>query len=145
MHKRIEGGISGPRAHSALSHRTLARAWRFLRSGLWIGETSAVFSSPNGIPQPCPIRRITSTRHEAALYPANGADYSGAGEGDNYGSYMSAVSNYLRDNRMGSCYWPMFRTGDSWSLTTLSGTGTTQSLSATNASGLARVKSAFNM
>jgi endoglucanase len=76
---------------------------------------------------------------------ANGADYSGTSEGDNYGSYVSAVSNYLRDNRMGSCYWPMLRTGDSWSLTTLSGTGTTQSLNSTNASGLARVRSAFNL
>jgi hypothetical protein len=74
-----------------------------------------------------------------------GIDYSGAGEGDNGGSYMSAVSNYLRDNQMGSCYWPALRTGDSWSLTTLSGTGTNQSLNITNASGVARINSAFGL
>jgi hypothetical protein len=76
---------------------------------------------------------------------AGGADYGGAGEGDNNGSFLSAVSTHLHDNKMGSCYWPVLRTGDTWSLSTLSGTGTNLSLTVTNASGLARVESAFNL
>ena len=74
-----------------------------------------------------------------------GADYSGTGEGNNNGSYVSAISTYLHNNKMGSCYWPVLRIGDSWSITTLSGTGTNLSLNVTNASGLARIKSAFNL
>jgi endoglucanase len=74
-----------------------------------------------------------------------GADYSGTGEGNNSGSFISAMSTYLHDNKMGSCYWPVLRTGDAWSLSTVSGTGTNLTLAITNASGLARVKSAFNL
>jgi len=74
-----------------------------------------------------------------------GIDYSGAGEGDNSGSFISAISTYLHDNTIGSCYWPVLRTADFWSLTTLNGTGTDLSLSITNASGLARVQSAWRM
>jgi hypothetical protein len=74
-----------------------------------------------------------------------GIDYSGAGEGNNNGSFISAISTYLHDNKIGSCYWPVLRTGDSWSLSTLSGSGTNLSLTITNASGLARVKASFGL
>ena len=74
-----------------------------------------------------------------------GADYSGAGEGDHNGSFISAISTYLHDNKIGSCYWPVLRTADSWSLSTLSGSGTNLSLTITNASGLARVKASFGL
>lgn len=63
----------------------------------------------------------------------SGIDYSGSGEGNNNGSYISAISTYLHDNKMGSCHWPVLRTGDAWSITTLSGSGTNLSLTVTNA------------
>jgi len=74
-----------------------------------------------------------------------GADYSGAGDGDHNASFITALSTYLRDNGIGSCYWPVLRTADTWSLTTLGGTGTTPSLTVTNTSGLNRVKAAFGL
>jgi endoglucanase len=74
-----------------------------------------------------------------------GIDYSGAGEGDHNGSFISAISTYLHDNAIGSCYWPVLRTADSWSLSTMSGVGTDATLTITNASGLARVQSAFGL
>jgi endoglucanase len=74
-----------------------------------------------------------------------GTNYGGAGDGDNNASFMTGISTYLHDNNMGSCYWPILRNGDMWSLTTLNGTGTALSLSVTNASGLARVESAFGL
>ncbi len=74
-----------------------------------------------------------------------GIDYSGAGEGDNSGSFISAISTYLHDNTIGSCYWPVLRTADTWSLTTLTGSDTNLALTVTNASGLARVQSAWGM
>jgi len=74
-----------------------------------------------------------------------GADYSGAGDGDHNASFITALSTYLHDNGIGSCYWPVLRTADPWSLTTLSGTGTNLSLTVTNASGLNRVKAAFGL
>jgi hypothetical protein len=74
-----------------------------------------------------------------------GTDYSGPGDGNNSTSFMTGLSGYLHDNGIGNCYWPMLRSGDAWSLTTLSGTGANLSLSVTNASGLARVKSAFGL
>jgi endoglucanase len=71
--------------------------------------------------------------------------YGGAGDGNNDTSFMTGISTYLHDNNMGSCYWPILRNGDMWSLTTLNGTGTALSLSVTNPSGLARVESAFGL
>jgi endoglucanase len=73
-----------------------------------------------------------------------GADYSVPGEGNNNGSFVTAMSQYLHDNQMGSCYWPVLRTADTWSLTTIAATGTNPSLTVTNASGLARITAAFN-
>ena len=74
-----------------------------------------------------------------------GTDYSVIGEGDHNASFITALSTSLHDNKMGSCYWPVLRTGDTWSLTTLNGTGANPSLTVTNASGLARVQAAFNL
>jgi endoglucanase len=74
-----------------------------------------------------------------------GADYSGAGDGDHNASFITALSTYLHDNGIGSCYWPVLRTADPWSLTTLNGSGTNLSLTVTNASGLTRVRAAFGL
>jgi hypothetical protein len=74
-----------------------------------------------------------------------GTDYSVIGEGNHNASFITALSTSLHDNKMGSCYWPVLRTNDTWSLTTLNGTGANLSLTITNASGLARVQAAFNL
>jgi endoglucanase len=74
-----------------------------------------------------------------------GADYSGPGDGDHNASFITALSTYLHDNGIGSCYWPVLRTADPWSLTTLAGTATNPTLTVTNASGLTRVQAAFGL
>jgi endoglucanase len=74
-----------------------------------------------------------------------GADYSGPGDGDHNASFITALSTYLHDNGLGSCYWPVLRTADPWSLTTLNSAGTDLSLTITNASGLARIQAAFGL
>jgi hypothetical protein len=74
-----------------------------------------------------------------------GADYSGAGDGNHNVSFITGLSTYLHDNGIGSCYWPVLRTADSWSLTTLNGTGTNLSVTVTNTSGLNRVRAAFGL
>lgn len=76
---------------------------------------------------------------------ANGADYSGPGDGELDASFMTGVSTFLHDNDLGNCYWPILRTGDLWSLTTLTGGETSLSLSVNNASGLTRVQSALRL
>jgi endoglucanase len=75
----------------------------------------------------------------------SGINYSLPNDGNHDGAYLTAMSGYIHDNHMGSCYWPLLRNGDSWSLTTLSGTGTQLKLTPTNASGLARVRYASGM
>jgi Cellulase (glycosyl hydrolase family 5) len=68
-----------------------------------------------------------------------GTNYDVTTDGDLYISYMNGVPDQLRSSGMGSCFWPGLRIGDSWSITTLKGTGTNLSLSVTNASGLDRI------
>lgn len=55
-------------------------------------------------------------------------------------AYMRAVSQQLRDWKMGSFYWPGLRDNDWYSMTTRSGTGANLNLTVSNASGLARMK-----
>jgi endoglucanase len=75
----------------------------------------------------------------------SGTDYSGPGDGDHETAFMTGVSSYLQDNDIGSCYWPLLRTADAWSLTTLGGDAENTVLSVNNATGLARVQSAFRL
>jgi hypothetical protein len=53
--------------------------------------------------------------------------------------YFQGITNQLRASGMGGVYWPGLRTGDSYSLLTLSGT----TLSVNNTSGLSRLQYAW--
>jgi endoglucanase len=75
----------------------------------------------------------------------SGTDYSGPGDGDHDASFITGISSYLQDNDIGSCYWPLLRAGDAWSLTTLGGDAENTVLNINNASGLARIQSAFRL
>lgn len=72
-----------------------------------------------------------------------GTDYAVASDGEVYRAYLTSVSNVMHDAGMGSCYWPGLRSGDSYSMTRLSGGATSLSLTVTNASGLARLQRAW--
>jgi hypothetical protein len=54
--------------------------------------------------------------------------------------YIRGISNQLRAWGAGSCYWPGLRDGDSYSLTTKSGSGSGINLTLNNSSGLDRLK-----
>jgi len=75
----------------------------------------------------------------------SGTNYDVTTDGDLYISYMNGVPDQLRSYGMGSCFWPGLRIGDSWSITTLDGTGSNLSLSVTNASGLDRIHWAWGL
>lgn len=69
----------------------------------------------------------------------NGSSTTGDSESNNYVAYLQAMTDTLRALDMGSVYWPGLRTGDTYSLTTLTGTGTDLSLHLNNRSGLDRI------
>jgi len=66
-------------------------------------------------------------------------------DGNNALSYVATLSNIMRQNAMGSCYWPGLRNGDGYSMTRLSMSGTTISLTVVNASGLDRLHAAWGL
>jgi hypothetical protein len=68
-----------------------------------------------------------------------------ASDGNNALSYVDTLSDVIRSTGMGSCYWPGLRNGDSYSMTTLSTSGTTLTLSVVNMSGLDRLRWAWNL
>jgi endoglucanase len=74
-----------------------------------------------------------------------GIDYGGAINGSAAIAYVQGITSQIRASGMGSCYWPGLRNGDTYSITQLNGMGTNLSLSVTNASGLARIQSAWGM
>lgn len=58
----------------------------------------------------------------------------------NYVNFLRSTTEFIRTNQMGSIYWPGLRTGDSYSLTNLAGSGTNLSLNVINQSGLDRLR-----
>jgi endoglucanase len=66
-------------------------------------------------------------------------------DGDNALSYVATLSNIMRKNAMGNCYWPGLRNGDGYSMTRLSTAGTTITLTVVNASGLDRLHAAWGL
>jgi hypothetical protein len=68
-----------------------------------------------------------------------------ASDGNNQLSYVVTMADYMRSAGMGSCYWPGLRTGDGYSMTTLSTSGATLTLSVVNQSGLDRLRWAWNL
>ncbi|MEU3453580.1 RICIN domain-containing protein [Micromonospora sp. NPDC006766] len=74
-----------------------------------------------------------------------GLNYNGPINGNAYIAYIQADSDTLRLLGMGSVYWPGLRTGDSYSVTTLGGSGTNLTLTNTNASGVSRLQWAWGV
>lgn len=50
-------------------------------------------------------------------------DFSTGTEGNNSKSFMVGMSNAINKGKMGSCYWPGLRTGDSWGMLAASASG----------------------
>jgi len=74
-----------------------------------------------------------------------GTDYTVNTDGDAFRSYVRAVSDSMHNAGMGSCYWPGLRNGDSYSMTTLSSSGSPLTLTVTSASGLGRLQWAWQL
>ena len=77
---------------------------------------------------------------EFGIPMTGGKNYTGAIGGDQEIAYLQGLTNQVRSFGMGSIYWPGVRTGDSYSIQQLNGTGTGLTVSTTNASGLSRIK-----
>lgn len=74
-----------------------------------------------------------------------GLDYNGAVNGNYFIAYVQADSSTIRSLGMGSVYWPGLRNGDTYSMETLHGSGTSLSLTNNNASGVDRLKYAYGL
>lgn len=74
-----------------------------------------------------------------------GKNYTGAIGGDQDIAYIQGLTNEVRTLGMGAVYWPGIRTGDSYALQQLGGSGTSLTVSTTNASGLSRLKYAWGV
>ncbi|MEV0806322.1 ricin-type beta-trefoil lectin domain protein [Micromonospora sp. NPDC050200] len=74
-----------------------------------------------------------------------GLNYNGPINGNAYVAYLQADSDTLRLLGMGAVYWPGLRTGDSYSMTTLGGSGTNLTLTNNNASGVSRLQWAWGV
>ncbi|MGJ5894782.1 cellulase [Streptomyces sp. V2] len=73
----------------------------------------------------------------------SGLDYNGSNVGNNEISFIQADTDVFRELHMGSVYWPGLRTGDTYSLQTLTGPATNPWLATTNKSGADRLKWAW--
>jgi hypothetical protein len=68
-----------------------------------------------------------------------GLNYNGGINNNAFIAYIQADTDTFRALGMGSVYWPGLRNGDTYSMTTLQGSGTNLSLRVNNASGAARL------
>ncbi|MFC0512853.1 RICIN domain-containing protein [Mucilaginibacter angelicae] len=82
---------------------------------------------------------------EFGIPMTGGKNYTGAIGGDQEIAYLQGLTNQARAFGMGAVYWPGVRTGDSYAIQQLSGTGTSLTVSTTNASGLSRIKYAWGV
>jgi hypothetical protein len=69
-----------------------------------------------------------------------GTNFTGAIGGNEDIAYIQGFTNEVRNLGMGSIYWPGIRTGDSYAMEQLNGSGTNLSVSNVNASGLSRLQ-----
>ncbi|MGC9538349.1 glycoside hydrolase family 5 protein [Streptomyces sp. UG1] len=69
----------------------------------------------------------------------SGLNYNGPVDGSHEIAYIQAATDTIRELGLGSVYWPGLRNGDTYSLTTLQGTGTDLTLKVNNQSGLDRL------
>ncbi|MDB5149665.1 MAG: hypothetical protein JWQ57_3685 [Mucilaginibacter sp.] len=82
---------------------------------------------------------------EFGIPMTGGKNYTGAIGGDQEIAYLQGLTNQARAFGMGAVYWPGVRTGDSYAIQQLNGTGTSLTVSTTNASGLSRIKYAWGV
>lgn len=75
----------------------------------------------------------------------SGTNYTGAIGGSADIAYIQGLTNEVRTLGMGSIYWPGIRTGDSYAMEQLSGSGTNLTVSNTNTSGLSRLQYAWGV
>jgi endoglucanase len=69
-----------------------------------------------------------------------GKNYNNSSNGDNEIGYIQGSTNVFRNDKIASVYWPGLRDGDSYSMTTRSGSGNNITLNVTNASGVDRIR-----
>lgn len=72
-----------------------------------------------------------------------GKSYTGPIGGDQEIAYLQGLTNQVRTFGMGAVYWPGIRTGDSYAIQQLNGSGTSLTVATTNATGVSRVKYAW--
>jgi hypothetical protein len=82
---------------------------------------------------------------EFGIPMTGGKNYTSAISGDQEIAYLQGLTNQARAYGMGAVYWPGVRTGDSYAIQQLNGTGTSLTVSTTNASGLSRIKYAWGV
>jgi hypothetical protein len=73
----------------------------------------------------------------------SGIDFNGPRDGDQHVAYIVAMTESLRELGMGSTYWPGYREGDGFSLTSLTGSGSSAALTVNNTSLLDRIHYAW--
>ena len=74
-----------------------------------------------------------------------GLNYNGPINGSNEIAYVQADTDTMRALHMGSVYWPGLRTGDTYSMETLHGSGIALYLTNNNASGVSRLKHSYGL
>jgi hypothetical protein len=74
-----------------------------------------------------------------------GVNYNGAIGSNAYVAYVQADSDTLRRLGIGSVYWPGLRTGDTYSMETLGGSGTSLTLTNNNSTGVSRLRWAWGL
>ncbi|MEP6610785.1 MAG: ricin-type beta-trefoil lectin domain protein [Mucilaginibacter sp.] len=74
-----------------------------------------------------------------------GKSYTGPIGGDQEIAYLQGLTNQVRAFGMGAVYWPGIRTGDSYAIQQINGTGTSLTVGTTNVTGVSRVKYAWGV
>jgi endoglucanase len=82
--------------------------------------------------------RTIVTEYGAAM--TTGKNYTGPANNDHEIAYIQGSTNVFRNDGVGSVYWPGLRDGDSYSIQTRGGSGTSITLTTTNASGVQRIR-----
>lgn len=74
-----------------------------------------------------------------------GLNYNGAVNGNYFIAFVQADTSAIRALNMGSVYWPGLRTGDTYSMETLNGSGTALTLTNNSSSGVSCLKYAYGL
>ena len=69
---------------------------------------------------------------EFKVATTNGVNYNGARDGDNHRSYLWAITDTARELGMGTLLWPGLMTGNAYSLTRVSGSGSNLTVTVNN-------------